>query len=229
MTAAERPVTGTPNGPGPVSFLAAADALRNIEAAVREAAGAGPGAGPAPIAGPGEGPQHVLASLLLLREVREELAGWESGLIETARAAGASWADLAEPLGVASRQAAERRYLRLRPGVEDGSTGEQRVQAVRDRRAADRSVTAWARENAAALRQLAGQITGLTDLSPSAGGRISELSDALGHHDAARLLDPLSATHKDLHPGHGDLAHRVDAIREHTRRLRDHSDQQRGT
>lgn len=48
----------------------------------------------------------------MLREVREELAGWESGLIETARGEGASWADLAGPLGVASLQAAERRYPR---------------------------------------------------------------------------------------------------------------------
>lgn len=78
----------------------------------------------------------MLASLLLLREVREQLAGWETSLIETAREAGASWADLASPLGVASRQAAERRYLRLRPGA-DGTTGEQRVKATRDRRAAD--------------------------------------------------------------------------------------------
>lgn len=32
---------------------------------------------------------------LLLRQVREQLAAWETGLIETARDAGASWADLA--------------------------------------------------------------------------------------------------------------------------------------
>ncbi len=42
--------------------------------------------------------------------------------------------------------------------------------ATRDRRAADRTVTAWARANAATLRQLAGQITALPDLS-AAGAR----------------------------------------------------------
>lgn len=68
---------------------------------------------------------------MMLREIREQLAGRESGLIETARGQGASWADLAGPLGVASRQAAERRYLRLRPG-KVGSTGEERVQTTRD-------------------------------------------------------------------------------------------------
>ncbi|MFI6007160.1 HSP18 transcriptional regulator, partial [Streptomyces sp. NPDC051366] len=110
-----------------VSFLAAAAALETIDQAVRNAqqspAGT-PTAQAAPV--PATGPHPALAALLVLREVREQLAGWESGLIETARGQGASWADLAGPLGVASRQAAERRYLRLRPGTA-GSTGEQRV------------------------------------------------------------------------------------------------------
>ncbi|MFF9011265.1 hypothetical protein ACF087_36550 [Streptomyces goshikiensis] len=64
-----------------------------------------------------------MAALLMLREVREELAGWESALIETARGEGASWAGLAGPLGVGSRQAAERRHLRLRPGTLAGISG----------------------------------------------------------------------------------------------------------
>lgn len=50
-----------------------------------------------------------------------------------------------------------------------GSTGEQRVQATRDRRAADRTVTARARANAATLRQLVGQITALTTSPPLPG------------------------------------------------------------
>ncbi|MEU3727217.1 type III effector protein, partial [Streptomyces sp. NPDC031705] len=224
MNAARKPASEqqpgpAPAQPGPATFFAAAGALEAIRAAVDEAHSAGSGTPP----GPADGPHHALAALQLLREVRTELAGWESGLIETARAAGASWADLAGPLGVASRQAAERRYLRVRPGAAE-TTGEQRVQAVRDRRAAERSVTAWARENAGALRQLAGQIIGLTDLPAASDGRIGELNAALGSQDAARLVEPLSATHRDLHAGHGDLAERVDAIREHTRRLRDDSD-----
>lgn len=75
-------------------------------------------------------PQGALAALLLLRQVREQLVEAGPGLIEAARQAGASWADLAHPLGVSSRQAAERRYLRVRPG-EAGTTKEQRVQATR--------------------------------------------------------------------------------------------------
>ncbi|MER6068057.1 hypothetical protein ABT187_04175 [Streptomyces sp. NPDC001817] len=73
--------------------------------------------------------EQTLAALLLLREARDQLAEWEPGLIEAAREAGVSWADLAHPLGVSTRQAAERRYLRIRPG-QPGCTGEQRVQAT---------------------------------------------------------------------------------------------------
>src|SRR5687768_10375102 len=130
-----------PGPPGsPASLLAATAALRTIDEAVRTAR-AGTDRDHHDDSDPGpSGPEEALAALLLLREMRRQLAGWETGLIEAARDAGASWADLAQPLGVASRQAAERRYLRLRPGAA-GTTGEQRVQATRDRRAANRTVT----------------------------------------------------------------------------------------
>ncbi|MBT2455625.1 HSP18 transcriptional regulator [Streptomyces sp. ISL-86] len=223
MTAADEPTRLPGPGPAPASFLATAAALEVIVQAVREAQEGEPGT-----AAPQSGPHPALASLLLLREVREHLAGWEAGLIETARTAGASWADLAPPLGVASRQAAERRYLRLRPGAAN-TTGEQRVQAVRDRRAAERSVTAWARDNAGGLRQLAGQITALTDLPAAAEAAVGDLTRALADNDAARLVGPLTATRGHLHPGHADLADRVDAISDHTRQLRDASNEQRGT
>ncbi|MFI9062048.1 HSP18 transcriptional regulator [Streptomyces sp. NPDC053429] len=224
MTGSAQP---TPRaGTGPASFLAAAAALEAIDRAVREAqnpdggepAGAPPGAT--------DGPHPALASLLLLRQVREQLAGWETGLIETAREAGASWADLAGPLGVASRQAAERRYLRQRPG-EAGVTGEQRVQAVRDRRAAERTVTAWARDNAAGLRRLAGQVTALTDLPPGAERQLGELNQALARDDASHLVRPLTETRRHLRAEHSELAERIDEMTRHTHRLRQDSDTQR--
>lgn len=133
----------------------------------------------------GSDADQVIAALLLLREVREQLAGWEP-VIETAREAGVSWADLAHPLADSSRQAAERRYLRVRPG-EAGHTKEQRVQATRDTRAADRSVASWAQDHAAALRQLAGTITALPDL-PAAAATLTALHTALGDSDPAHLL-----------------------------------------
>jgi len=207
----------------PPSLLAAAAALNTIHEALRTARATRDEQHPEP----GQaGSEQALATLLLLRDVRDQLAEWEPGLIEAAREAGASWADLAHPLGVSSRQAAERRYLRVRPG-NPGSTGEQRVRATRDRRAADRTVTAWARANAADLRRLAGQITALTDLPAAARTPLLDLTAALADNDAAALVGPLTVTHAYLASGHPDLAARVDDIARHTDRLRRHSGDQR--
>lgn len=206
MTAPEQPVSTDADAHGPASFLAAAAALKAIDDALRDAQHETPatlGVGPAP--------EQALASLMLLRQVRERLAGWETGLIETARDAGASWADLASPLGVASRQAAERRYLRGRPGPA-GTTGEQRVTATRQARAADRNTATWARRNAADLRRLAGQITALTDLPPAARRPLNELHAALAHNDPADLIVPLTATRPHLAAAHPDLAARLDTL-----------------
>ncbi|MEV8535530.1 HSP18 transcriptional regulator [Streptomyces sp. NPDC051211] len=210
-----------------VSFLAAAAALETIDQAVREAQQPPAGStAPTVRPAPDPGPHPALSALLMLREVREQLAGWESILIETARGRGASWADLAGPLGVASRQAAERRYLRLRPGTA-GSTGEQRVQATRDSRAADRTVTAWARDNAADLRRLAGQVTALTGLPDSAQGAVDDLNVALADNDAARLVRPLTDTRPHLRPEDAELAERIDALTRHADRLRQDTHDQR--
>ncbi|WP_371484239.1 type III effector protein [Kitasatospora sp. NBC_00315] len=218
--------TGTA-GVGPASFLAATFALGVMDAAARTARHAPPDdAGQSDL-------RQALSALLTLRHLREELADWETGLIETARDAGATWADLAEPLGVQSRQAAERRYLRLRPnrdaGTEAGSTGEQRVQATRDQRAADRAVTTWARDNAADLRRLAGQIGALDGLSAQAAPAIDRLLDALGHHDPARLLAPLAETRPLLEADHPAIAGRLDQLTARADQLRADSDRQRRT
>ncbi|WP_405509144.1 type III effector protein [Streptomyces purpurascens] len=207
MTPADQPSSPSTGTHSPASFLAAAAALNAIDHALREARHETPDAPDTP----GPGPEQALASLSLLRQVREQLAGWETGLIETARVAGASWADLAHPLGVASRQAAERRYLRGRPGPA-GTTGEQRVQATRQRRAADRTTATWARRHAADLRRLAGQITALTDLPPAARLPVSELHAALAHDDPADLIAPLTATRHLLASTHPDLAAQADTL-----------------
>ncbi|MFD8969245.1 type III effector protein [Streptomyces sp. NPDC059568] len=214
MASTDRPTppsdASAPNDDGrqsPASFLAAAAALEAIHEAVR-AAHSGDADEPADYR---SGPEQALASLLLLRQVREHLAGWETGLIETARQAGASWADLAQPLGVASRQAAERRYLRQRPGPA-GTTGEQRVQAIRERRAADRVLTAWARRNAADLRRLAVEITALPDLPAASRITVRYLDAALADDDPTTLIAPLTAARPHLSPAHADLAARIDAL-----------------
>ncbi|MFJ4833746.1 type III effector protein [Streptomyces sp. NPDC088747] len=217
MTAADQPSPTSMNAQSPASFLAAAAALHAIDDALRDArrdspdaldASDTPNALDAP---PATGPEQALASLMLLRQVREQLAGWETGLIETARDAGASWADLAHPLGVASRQAAERRYLRGRPGPA-GTTGEQRVQATRERRATERTNATWARRNAADLRRIAGQITALTDLPTAARLPLNRLHAALAHDDPAKLIHPLNATRPHLTTTHPDLAAQLDTL-----------------
>ncbi|MFH8739376.1 MULTISPECIES: type III effector protein [unclassified Streptomyces] len=207
-------MAASPKRRAPTSFPAAAAALSTIDDAVRAAQ-----TGQHPQDGQASGDQ-ALAALLLLRELREQLAEWEPGLIEAARAAGTSWADLAHPLGVASRQAAERRYLRVRPGA-PGTTREQRVQATRSDRAAHRTLTAWARTNAADLRQLAGQITALTDLPTQAQPPLARLTEALADNDAAHLINPLADTHIHLKAGHPELAARIEALTRRTGRSDD--------
>ncbi|WP_202918705.1 hypothetical protein [Saccharothrix deserti] len=160
---------------------------------------------------------QVLSALVLLRQLRGELAGWEPQLIAAARELGTSWAELAPALGVASRQAAERRYLRLRPS-ELGATAEGRVRAERDKRAADRAVSQWARDNAASLRSLAGQV-----------GRVDVVvREALAEDDAVALLGPLMAALgkvRATNPGLADeiqaVSDRAEEVRRDTQTLRD--------
>ncbi|MEV6028359.1 type III effector protein [Streptomyces sp. NPDC052036] len=204
MPPADQPTPTSTDAHSPASFLAAAAALAAIDDALRDAQDETPDA-------VSPGPEQALASLMLLRQVREQLAGWETGLIETAREAGASWADLAHPLGVASRQAAERRYLRGRPGA-IGATGEQRVTATRQARAAERATATWARANAADLRRLAGQITALAHLAPEARSAQAALHAALGATDAAELIAPLTGMRPYLDAHHADLVKCLDAL-----------------
>ncbi|WP_280691341.1 hypothetical protein [Kitasatospora sp. GAS204B] len=224
------PTCGTPPT-GPASFLAAASALAAIDDAVRTAQTRAPEEGTTPGPDAQAGPEPALAALMLLRELRTELAGWEASLVESARATGATWADLAHPMGVASRQAAENRYLRLKPPItsttSEASTGVERVKAVRDRRAAERTVTTWARDNAAELRVLAAQITALTDLTPQARPAQAALRSALATPDAADLMTPLTDARPHLGAGHPDLATRLDALTAHTAQLRHDSNRRR--
>ncbi|MEV0286396.1 MULTISPECIES: hypothetical protein [unclassified Kribbella] len=156
---------------------------------------------------------EVLDALVALRELREQLNGWEPRLIEAARAAGISWIRLAPVLGVSSRQAAERRYLRLNPHASQPElNGEQRVQAARDERAGDRAVASWARDNAADLRRLAGQVAALDGLDGTAQASVDAVHDALGNNDSAALLAPLAAAGAQLGKDHEALADRITEV-----------------
>jgi hypothetical protein len=171
--------------------------------------------------GAGPAVAEALDALVSVRELRARLDVWEPRLIAAARHGGATWAQIAPALGVASRQAAERRFLRLHQGAGDAAgTRDDRVQAVRDRRAGERAVDSWARTNGAALRQLAGQIVALTDLGPAAQPSLDRLYTALGDNDAALLPPLLAAAEEHLPPGHGGLADRVATVGRDTDRVR---------
>jgi hypothetical protein len=174
---------------------------------------------------------ELVAALTALRELRDELASWEPVLIAAARSAGVSWAELAPALGVSSRQAAERRFLRLQPsGAQDRRTGEKRVRDERDRRAGDRAVAAWARRNSGDLRRLAGRIGALEGLPAAAQRQVDVVQDALDDDDAAALVHPLAAAGSHLAAADAELAeqvrsvtHQVDQVRQdtHSRRATD--------
>jgi hypothetical protein len=164
----------------------------------------------------------LLEALVLLHRVHDELAAIEPALIAAARHAGVSWQTLAPALGVASRQAAERRYLRLVPAAgaqKDAGTGDARVRAERDRRAGHRAVAQWANDNTADLRRLAGQITGLTNLDDDAAAAITQLHQALADTDASALPALLADARRHLH-GHPGLADQISTVTNRTEQVR---------
>jgi hypothetical protein len=168
-----------------------------------------------------DGPELLLA-LANLRHLRDRIADWEPALIGAARDRGVTWHDIAPALGVASRQAAERRFLRLHPSTNDspGTTREQRVEAARDHRAGERAVAGWAQANAAILRQLAGQVTVLEGLSSQAQLRVDRLLRALGEDDAAGLIAPLAEAGAALTETHPALAEQITQVNYTTDKIR---------
>jgi hypothetical protein len=189
------------------------------------------------VAGAGTDAERLVDALTVLRWAQLELAALEPKLIAAARAAGASWQSLAPALGVASRQAAERRYLRLVPATaeQEGSTRDGRVRAERDRRAGHRAVAQWANDNTADLRRLAGQVTALTDLGESAAADIGRLHRALANPDASALPGLLAGArhhlvaHPDLAGQIGAVTAHTDQVRRQTQRRRDSAAQEGGT
>jgi hypothetical protein len=83
---------------------------------------------------------QVLALLALVPQARVRLDQMEAELTDAARAAGASWSTIAGPLGLATRQAAESRALRVRQSLTTGARDQaaQRAQVARQRAATER-------------------------------------------------------------------------------------------
>jgi hypothetical protein len=99
-------------------------------------------------------------------------------------------------------------------------TGEERVQAARDRRAGDRAVNQWARTNAALLRRLAARITALDNLDATTQAAVDRVLEALGDNGTATLLAPLADAAVKLEHSHPTLAEQANDITATTNQLR---------
>ncbi|MGW9123040.1 hypothetical protein ACWGRV_41765 [Streptomyces sp. NPDC055663] len=113
----------------------------------------------------------LLASILVIRALREKLAEDERRFIAAARRKKVTWARLADALELGSRQAAERRYLQLRTDIDElhGSalTQQERIEYARDQRDR-RAERAWAVSNASEIRELAERLLNVPDLQDRA-------------------------------------------------------------
>jgi hypothetical protein len=201
----------------PVGLDEATDALAAITGVLRE------------LDADGNDTDRLLEALVQIRAVRDYLAEWEPKLIDQARTVGVSWAQLAPALGVASRQAAELRYLRInQQSAGPAMTGEQRVQAARDQRAIDRAVASWARDNAADLRRLAGQVSALDGLERTTQESVDRVHDVLGNSDSAALLGPLADVGPRLTGDHPRLADRISELGDRADEVRQATTQRPG-
>ncbi|MFF4607814.1 hypothetical protein ACFY12_34375 [Streptomyces sp. NPDC001339] len=116
-------------------------------------------------------PTDLLAALLVIRKLRDDFTVAEGHLIEAARKKNATWARIAPALEVKSRQAAERRYLRLCGNASDanpGRTQSERVERERDSRANQRAQRQWVEAHAAEIRALALRLAAVEDLQERA-------------------------------------------------------------
>jgi hypothetical protein len=101
------------------------------------------------VAAGGSEASEVLAALAALPAVRRDLDRVERELIEAARDLGVAWPAIAQALGLASRQAAEQRWLRL-----SGGTSRDPVR-VRTARREQRNVDVASGERLVELRRAA--------------------------------------------------------------------------
>ncbi|MGK5627902.1 hypothetical protein [Streptomyces sp. URMC 123] len=117
---------------------------------------------------PDAGEDEILATLLIIRMLREKLDHDELKLTTLARMKRITWARIAEWQELSGRQAAERRHLQLnrahtRPDGTVPRTQSERVEYVRERRSR-RAERHWALTHAARIRRVAAQLAAVEDL-----------------------------------------------------------------
>jgi hypothetical protein len=103
--------------------------------------------------------RELLAALSGVAEIRRELDEIERDLLKDARDAGASWAAIATALSLASRQAAEQRWLRLQ-GVRSRDPGRVRSQRAQRNEDEGPGLEELAKASDAARRELRARATG---------------------------------------------------------------------
>jgi hypothetical protein len=137
----------------------------------------------------------VLVSLAAIPAERARLDEAELELIDQARRDGATWADIASALGLASRQAAEQRRLRLATTVtrlRQQDLDDSRTPLVAALRAAavdlDRRIGADRRWDRRFLRGSLVRLTLTAALPASPGGLFALVSDAVADLAAAPAL-----------------------------------------
>ncbi|MGW8730506.1 hypothetical protein ACWGNF_31270 [Streptomyces sp. NPDC055808] len=107
----------------------------------------------------------VLAALTQLDEARAALDTLERDLTRAARRRGASWQQVADSLGLATRSSAESRFVRLE---RDAATyrGDRYPERLRAERARDRAGDAWSQANERRLREALGGLSTFNDTWP---------------------------------------------------------------
>ncbi|MFB7584560.1 MULTISPECIES: hypothetical protein [Streptomyces] len=104
----------------------------------------------------------VLAALTQLDEARAALDTLERDLTRAARRRGASWQQVADHLGLASRSSAESRFVRLERDAAS-YRGDRYPERQRAERARDRAGDAWCRANEPRLRAAVWSLACLND------------------------------------------------------------------
>ncbi|MGW3200157.1 hypothetical protein ACWDBD_37435 [Streptomyces sp. NPDC001118] len=107
----------------------------------------------------------VLAALTQLDEARAALDTLERDLTRAARRRGASWQQVADHLGLASRTSAESRFVRLERDAAS-YRGDRYPERQRAERARDRAGDAWCRANEPRLRAAMWSLACLNDEWP---------------------------------------------------------------
>ncbi|AWZ07705.1 MULTISPECIES: hypothetical protein [unclassified Streptomyces] len=149
----------------------------------------------------------VLAALTQLDEARAALDTLERDLTRAARERGASWQQVADSLGLASRTSAESRSVRLERDAAS-FRGDRYPERQRAERARDRAGDTWCQTNAPRLRAAVWSLACLNDGWPQLARRASAKELDSWHREldgpalGARLrkLRPLVRAHGDELP-----------------------------